>query len=840
MRSTNHSLRSAFRVMLFGSGLLVMLAAIVIAAEFMPIPVAADIVADQDASSSADDAVPLPLRTAPAESTRTTKEPAATRRDRSPGRAVASRPRNPDFVTTRPAASVRSTVTVHPRVRLFLEAKPHRSAGRDPRRSAVTPLRSSTRKAVASASGSHHPAVISGRIETSPSKRPFESRKRRTPSGLEARLIGLQTQVERLNRAQHDRQSQGLDRVERLLQQLQTTNRLQTLENRLRKMQLAAADKSTASPSASGRPSAGTGAAPSLPPTPSTGAASGSRQSTAPVMKAQPSSAGSDRYSLQIQGEDIKQVLEMLGQLAGMNILVGKDVTGTVTANLKDVTVEQALNAILRSMGFTFQRENDFLFVMTRKEADSRQKVSQKLITKVYRPHYISVKDLQALVTPLITEKIGKIAMTSPAEVGIALNAETAGGDQISQRDALLVVDYPTVITQIDGVLKEMDVPPRQVAIDVEILSVRLTDDMAFGVNFAILNANSKQLVSTGNGQVLNTSSGFPGGASDSIVPAMGRFIANAAGLKYGFLQGDISGFIEAIEKLSDTNLIASPHLRVLNKQRAELIIGEKLGFKTITFQNNQAIEDIKFIDVGTKLVLRPFIAPDGLVRLEIHPERSSGDIDENGVPQTKTTEVTTNVMVRNGSTIVIGGLIDEEIIESNDRVPLLGAIPLVGKAFGNKREKIVRNELIVLITPRIVREPEDAAAGEAAHFENTRRQEYVRDHLEPIGRGNLARMEFRLAERYFEEGELERARRHVRRSLRQNKNYLPALRLLDQIDDALERRKPRWFRRFSRETRSDVGVVPRLSDAASPRESLPPSPPKRQIARGAHSRRQW
>jgi len=688
------------------------------------------------------------------------------------------------------------------------------------------------------ASRAHHPAVISGRIETLPASRPFESGPRTTSSGLEARLIVLQKQVELLNRAREGQSSQGIERVERLLRQIQTTNRLQALEDRLRQMQLAAVEKSTVPPAPAAGATGGTGTAPALPPNPSADDVSGGKPTKKPVMKAQPSSDGSDHYSLQIQGQDIKQVLEMLGQLAGLNILVGKDVKGTVTANLQDVTVEEALNAILRSMGYTFQREKNFLFVMTTKEADSRQKIGQKLVTKVYRPHYIGVKDLQTLVTPLITEKIGKIAVTSPAQTGIALNAEDAGGDQISQRDALLVVDYPTVITQIDGVLKEMDVPPRQIAIDVEILSVRLTDKMAFGVNFAILNSNNKQLVSTGNGQTLGTSSGFPGGASNSIVPAMGQFIANAAGLKYGFLQGDISGFIEAIEKLSDTNLIASPHLRVLNKQRAELIIGEKLGFKTITFQNNQAIEDIKFVDVGTKLVLRPFIAPDGLVRLAIHPERSSGTIDDNGVPQTKTTEVTTNVMVRDGSTIVIGGLIDEEIVQTNDRVPLLGAIPLIGKAFGNKSEKVVRNELIVLITPRIVQEPEDAATGETAHFENARRQEFVRDHLEPISRDNLARMEFRLAERYFEEGELERARRHVRRSLRQNKNYLPALRLLDQIDDTAEQQKPRWFRRFRRRTGPALSAVGPSSAPDARRESLPPSPPETQASRTARPRR--
>ena len=835
MRSTNHSLRSAFRAMLFGSGLLVILAAIVTAAEFMPIPVASHVVSDRGNSSAADRRGPLPLRIASAESTQT----AATPRDRSAHRPTVARKHEPRVSLDRKTTSVPSTLPARPRVRLFLETDPRQSARRHPRRAAAAPSRPSASQAVTVASRSHAPATISGRIETSPSRRSLKSPRRGIPTELESRLIGLQKQVEQLHLAQADRQTRGLERVERLLQQMQTTSRLQSVEHRLRQMQLAAADKSSGSPSLRGGSAGKSDAASALPPKPSAETASDNKRPPAPTMKAQPSGTGSDRYSLQIQGEDIKQVLEMLGQLAGINILVGKDVTGIVTANLKDVTVEQALNAILRSMGYTFQKEQDFLFVMTQKEADSRKQVGLKLITKVYRPHYISVKDLQALVAPLITEKIGKIAVTNPAQSGIALNAEDGGGDQISQRDALLIVDYPTVIEQIDGVLKEMDVPPQQVAIDVEILSVRLTDDMAFGVNFAILNGSSKQLVSTGNGQTLNSSSGFPGTAGATIVPAMGKFIANAAGLKYGFLQGDISGFIEAIEKLSDTNLIASPHLRVLNKQRAELIIGEKLGFKTVTFQNNQAIEDIKFLDVGTKLVLRPFIAPDGLVRLEIHPERSSGDIDKNGVPQTKTTEVTTNVMVRNGSTIVIGGLISKEVVETNDRVPLIGALPLIGKAFGNKTEKVVRNELIVLITPRIVREPDDAAEGEATHFESNRRQEYFRNHLEPIGRGNLARMEFRLAERYFEEGDLHRARRHVQRSLRQDKNYLPALRLHDQIDDSLEKRKPRWFRRFSRRSQPDGSAV---GQSVSPRVSLTPPAPSltnRPSAEGTRPRRQ-
>src|SRR5690606_36896873 len=111
----------------------------------------------------------------------------------------------------------------------------------------------------------------------------------------------------------------------------------------------------------------------------------------------------------------------------------------------------------------------------------------------------------------------------------------------------------------------------------------------------------------------------------------LGQFVANTAGLKYGFVTGDVTGFLSALENITDTNLIAAPQLRVLNKQRAQLIIGQRLSYTTSTFNNNQTIENVNFLDAGTKLIIRPFVAPDGLIRMEIHPERSSATIN----PQT-------------------------------------------------------------------------------------------------------------------------------------------------------------------------------------------------------------
>ncbi len=645
-----------------------------------------------------------------------------------------------------------------------------------------------------------------------------QSKNRVGSSPFETRLVGLQRKINQLAQAQE------LQKLEEQLEKLESNTRNESAGS--------STDDKPAPPGGDSAPPGGDSASPggdSASPagdsTANAGGKSPAAEETA-VLNVQPAEDGSERFSLKIQDADITQVLEMLGQLAGMNILVGKDVTGKVSANLIDVSVEEALSGILRSLGYVFEREDKFIFIMTEAEAAARKKLTRKIITKVYRPHYISVKDLQSLITPILTPEISKIAVTEPSEVGIASNAEEAGGDSLTQRDALLIQDYPEVIQEVDALLLELDVPPMQVVIEAMILSVKLTDSMEFGVNFALLNGGKSNLVVSGNGETLNNSSGFPG-VAETIVPPAAEFVAKTAGLKYGFIRGDMSLFIKALEGIADTNLIASPQLRVLNKQRAELIIGKQLSYRTTTINGTASTENVQFLDVGTKLVIRPFIAPDGLVRMEIHPELSSGEINADKLPETSTTEVTTNVMVRDGTTIVIGGLIEEQVTESMERIPLLGALPWVGPVFRNKTERTDRTELIVLITPRIVREPEDAEEGEAVRFEYERRADHFRNNLSQINRRNLARMHYERALNYFEDNELKRAERHVELSLKYYKNNLKALQLRDQIQQAIRNRYHHWLTSPFTSADSEANELP---EEASEDDSMsgakpPPAP---------------
>lgn len=588
---------------------------------------------------------------------------------------------------------------------------------------------------------------------------------------VELKLAGMQRRLDQLAQSQVDGKLSELDRAAKLLEKLEHTR------PRVAVSQLDSPADLIPTP------------APRVePPTPRTNMAEpngtggregtsrdgASREGTIKVIQSEKGihsegSLADEKFSLQVHDAELTQVLDMLAQLAGVNILPSADVQGRVSLNLQDVTVERALEAILKSRGFVHEREADFIYVRSEAEVARIKLRNRQLVSKLYQPMYISASELSKLLTPLLTREIGQHSVTSPIPIG-----DTAG-DEFAQRDALLVQDYPEVIAAIDRVIIEMDVPPLQVLIEAKILSVTLSDTMEYGVNFTLLNGRHQGVGAT--------------------LPTADR-VGNSCGLKHGFVS-DVAGFIKSLESIGDTSLVSAPSIRVVNKQKAEMIIGDRLSYKTLAFNGAQTIENVQFLDAGTKLMFRPFISPDGLVRLEVHPERSSATINKGtGLPSLSTTEVMTNIMVRDGCTVVIGGLISEEALESIDRVPLLSALPLVGVPFRNKAERTKRTELIVLITPHIVTEPDAAIEGAALQAETEDRAAHFRDNLSHVNRHNLTRGHYERAQDYFDQGNLLKARQQIDAALKQNKADLESLRLKAQIEQATHEQHGTFWKR--------------------------------------------
>jgi type IV pilus assembly protein PilQ len=155
-------------------------------------------------------------------------------------------------------------------------------------------------------------------------------------------------------------------------------------------------------------------------------------------------------------------------------------------------------------------------------------------------------------------------------------------------------------------------------------------------------------------------------------------------------------------------------------------------------------------------LRIRPFISSDGMVRLEVHPELSTGSVrvEQNfTLPDKEVTQVTSNVMVRDGSTVIIGGLIRDEVTETGNQVPFLGSLPWVGWAFRNSTQSTERREILILITPHIVYEPEVSYRGDKAAREFHHRHMIYADKMSPIGKRLLGRKYFHKAQKAAQRG---------------------------------------------------------------------------------------
>jgi type IV pilus assembly protein PilQ len=467
-------------------------------------------------------------------------------------------------------------------------------------------------------------------------------------------------------------------------------------------------------------------------------------KSARPVVKAD--AEGDGKLTIHIQNSDIREVLDLLSEQGGLNILAGPSVQGKVSATLTGVDIQSALDAILKSTGYVARRQGRFIFVGKPDDFTNLEQAMDKVGTRVYRPNYISSSELKALIQPMLTEKVGAMSVSTPSEAGIGTDDTKAGGNNYAGGDVVLVRDFEAVLAQIDQLVAEVDIRPLQVHIDAMILSVKLSDENQFGVDFQLLRAEPHVRFGWGSP---------PGAVSDV------KF--DNGGLKFGYLDGNLGAFIQAVEKVGDTNVIARPRLMVLNKHRAEILIGEKKGYVSTTVTETASSQSVEFLEVGAQLRLRPFISRDGLIRMEVHPELSDGNVETVNnftLPNKEVTEVTTNIMVRDGCTVIIGGLIKEQLANTTTGIPYLGSMPWVGPLFRTTKQTTERHEVIVLITPRIVYEPGTCREGEKSACEFERRQATVAEKMCFLGKRHVARRYVRLAQNAWAAGDRNTAMR--------------------------------------------------------------------------------
>lgn len=518
-------------------------------------------------------------------------------------------------------------------------------------------------------------------------------------------------------------------------------------------------------------------------------------QATAAV-QAQAEKTGDGKIELHVKDDQLTNVLELLSQQYRLNIVASKGATGQVTADLYDVTVEEALDAICRAADLGWRLENGVIFIYTAAQLKALALDESRLETEVFELNYLSSQEGVNLLEPLKSDK-GTVTGSSDPGEGIPTGAGgDTGGNTFCLPDTVVVRDFPENLERMREVVRKMDRRPRQVLIEATILQVTLDDTTSLGIDFNVLAGIDFRDLSNLNTAVTDTTANATNPAvtvnanqSPYGHVAQTGFADPGTGFNIGVMTNNVSFFLNALEEVTDTTIISNPKVLALNKQRAEVMVGERLGYRTTTVTETTAVESVEFLDTGTQLIFRPFISDDGYVRMEIHPEVSTGVV-VGGLPQEVTTEVTCNVMVKDGHTIVIGGLFDEDVSVARSQVPGLGNVPGLGWLFRSKEDSTTRHEIVVLLTPHIIEHEEDAAAiGESMLSDVKRRALGVREGFSFFTRERITIGYVQTAEeawnRYQKTGaekDLQEACWNVQVATNVAPNNLDALRLKDKV----------------------------------------------------------
>ncbi len=426
------------------------------------------------------------------------------------------------------------------------------------------------------------------------------------------------------------------------------------------------------------------------------------------------------RFSLSAQGIEVGKLLELISIKARQNIVASDKVKGLVTVNLFDVPLEDALNAILDVNGLAWRREGDFIYVNTQAEVDAQRVREARIITL----QFLSAEDAIAFIKPVLTDGGTAVAL-GKVDQGYAPTVENGGADSFAFAAKVMVNDYPEVHERVAKVVGELDTPPKQVRVEATILTVDLTDDTAFGLDLSVVGNVDFGSITGGPLEVVNDMIGgdvpgtpstgnvsnlFPTSTNNTITPTA----------QVGVLTSDVAIFLQMLDQVVNSSVLARPTVTVLNRQRAQVQIGERIAYLSTTQTQTSTTQEVKYLDVGVKLIFRPFVSPDGMVRIELAPQVStarSKTIAAVGgqaeVPDEFTQELRTNVRVKSGQTIVLGGLFREDESVTKRQVPGLG--DLIPGVFSGAAGTTRKQEVMFLITPTIVDDSQDYRAGDEA-----------------------------------------------------------------------------------------------------------------------------
>lgn len=490
------------------------------------------------------------------------------------------------------------------------------------------------------------------------------------------------------------------------------------------------------------------------------------------------------RVEMHVANLPLAAVLEALSVQGRRNIIATPNVQGTVTAHLYRATFDEALTAILSSNGAGYREVGDFIYVYTNAELAAMESAETPLETRIFPLHFCSAQDALTIITPMLSS-VGAATAAADSLTSVDQLENDFGGDGVA-RNYVAVRDQRRVLEDVRKMLRELDVPPRQVLVEATILAVKLDEENALGVDFNIIGGVDFGALATLSNGVQDLEFGtLSGDRLDRLHSGASTdmsSVVSEGGLTLGLVKDHVAVFVRALESITDTVVLANPKILALDRQWARVIVGHRDGYLTTTVTETQAIQNVEFLETGTQLVFRPFIGANGIVRIELHPKDSVGTV-VNGLPTEQTAEVTTNVVISDGETIFIGGLFREVTTEGRNQVPLLGDIPGAGALFRGTNDRTSREEVIILLTVHIVDEPNlDDRVGGGRGADTDPIRVGLRRHMMRQGRRNVAKEHYWKAVEHHAGHDWNQAMWHARMALHNDPQFAAAAELREEI----------------------------------------------------------
>ncbi len=427
-----------------------------------------------------------------------------------------------------------------------------------------------------------------------------------------------------------------------------------------------------------------------------------------------------EKLSLNFQNIEVRAVLQLLADFTGMNLVTSDTVTGNLTLRLKNVPWDQALDIILKTKGLGMRQNGNVLMVAPAAEIAAREK--QELEAKK------QLVELEPLYTEIIEIKFAKAAqleplLTSTGSTGGQTRGAGSNRGFLSPRgsitiddrtNSLLIRDTADTLVDIRKVIEELDKPVRQVLIESRIVIANNDFNKELGVRFGATTENDSKLGKAAtSGSLEGTNSQFANNGADDFIPSLDDRlnvdlpVANASGTLGLALAKLPLGLIldlelSAMQAEGQGEIISSPRVVTSNQQQATIEQGTEIPYQEAS---SSGATSVSFKEAVLKLDVIPQITPDDRIVMDLEVSQDQVGNVFNGVPSIDTRSVQTQVLVDNGETVVLGGIYEQTTTDSVERVPFFGDLPYVGFLFKNTAKSDTKRELLVFVTPKIVKE---------------------------------------------------------------------------------------------------------------------------------------